>query len=203
MATQFPAPPTYAEVVLIDQETKKFQFNPIWLRFFLDLVAILNGSAGTGGTNQHNNLLGLQGGAANQMYHLSLAQFNALTGVSAHNSLTGLQGGAGNERYHLTQTQHDELVGGAASDASNQHNHRDQIAVAGITVGASPFTTQNTSNYEEDIIVQGGTVSLIEFTRDNVSFYDVGVVAGMFHLGPSDRLRVTYAVAPTMSRIRA
>lgn len=203
MAGQFPAPPTYAEVVIIDQETKKFQFNPIWLRFFLDIVAILNGQGGSGASGVHNNLVGLQGGTSNQFYHLTLAEYSSLTGAAAHNGLTGLQGGSGSERYHLTQTQHTKLIGGTASDASNQHNHRDQIAVAGITVTASPFSTQNTSNYEEDIIVQGGVVSLIEFTRDNATFFNVGLVAGMFHIGPSDRLRVTYTVAPTMSRIRA
>jgi len=202
MAGQFPAPPTYAEVVLVDEQTKKFQFNPIWLRFFLDIVAVLNGSGGSGGTSQHNNLIGLQGGSANQYYHLTLTEYSNLTGSGAHNTLTGLQGGTASEYYHLTNSQHGLLTGGVSSNATTLHQHRDQIAVSNITPSGSPYTYQNTSDYDADIIVQGGTVSLVEFTRDNVNFYNVGTVAGMFHLGPDDRLRVTYTVAPTMRYIQ-
>lgn len=203
MAGQFPAPPTYAEVVLVDEQTKKAQFNPIWLRFFLDIVQVINGSGGSGGTSQHNNLIGLQGGTSNQYYHLTLAEYSSLTGAGAHNALTGLQGGGATERYHLTLAQHSALTGGTGTDASGQHNHRNQIAVAGITPTGSPFTYQNTSNYDAFVIVKGGTVSLIEFTRNNVAFFDVGVIAGMFYLGPSDRIRVTYTVAPTMSYVQS
>lgn len=38
MATQFQPPPTYADPVLVDQITKRAQFNPLWLKWFLDLV---------------------------------------------------------------------------------------------------------------------------------------------------------------------
>ena len=171
MSSQFPAAPTYAEVVLVDEQTKKFQFNPIWLRFFLDLVAYVNGNTGAGGGADHNTLTSLQGGTSNQYYHLTSAEKAALTG-------------------------------GTGTDATAYHEHRNQTAVSNITVTASPFTYQNTSDYDVDIIVQGGTVSLVEFTRDNSNFYNVGVVAGMFHLGPSDRLKVTYTVAPTMRYIQ-
>ena len=171
MAGQFPAAPTYAEVVLVDEQTKRFQFNPIWLRFFLDLVAYVNGNTGAGGGADHNTLASLQGGASNQYYHLTAAEESTLTS-------------------------------GPGGDATNLHGHRNQTAVSGITLTGSPFTYQNTSDYDADVIVRGGTVSALEFTRDNATFYNVGVVAGMFHLGPDDRLRVTYTVAPTMSYIQ-
>lgn len=71
-----------------------------------------------------------------------------------------------------------------------------------ITVTASPFTRTNPSAFaDEDIIVEGGTVSLIEFSRNGSTWYNVGSVAGMYRLSPSDRLRVTYTVAPTMTSI--
>lgn len=70
----FEPPPTYAEVVLIDSVTKKHVFNPIWLKWFIDLAGILSVTGGGGGTILHNNLGSLQGGAANEYYHLTAAE---------------------------------------------------------------------------------------------------------------------------------
>jgi len=76
-------------------------------------------------TDEHNELLGLQGGdsTSEQYYHLTLSQHNGLTdggitflhthsvGSFPHNSLGSLQGGdsTASEFYHLTQTIHDQL----------------------------------------------------------------------------------------------
>ena len=79
MATAFQPPPTYAEVVLTDQRTQKGHFNPIWLKWFLDLATFIGASGGGGG------------------------------GAAAHNSLTGLQGGGGGEFYHFTAAEHTTL----------------------------------------------------------------------------------------------
>jgi hypothetical protein len=199
MAGQFPAPPTYAEVVIYDETSKKAQFNPIWLKFFLDIVAVLNNSGGT--TTQHNALGGLQGGTSNQYYHLTLAQVGGQLSASEKGILTG--GAASNASSLHTHTGLATLTGGVGSDASSLHNHRDQVAITNIAVGASPFTYQNTSNYDAKVIVQIGTVTSIEYTRDNVNFYNVGVVAGLFGLSPGDRLRIIYAAAPTMRYIQS
>lgn len=67
-----------------------------------------------------------------------------------------------------------------------------------ITVTASPFTYTNSTLFPMQVLVSVGTVTLIEFTRDGVTFDSAGVIAGVFRLNPGDRLRVTYAVAPTM-----
>lgn len=74
MATVAP-PPTYADVVIIDERTKKGQFNPIWLNWFLQVAQSLSAlGAGGGGTPQHNSLAGLQGGSPAERYHLTGAQ---------------------------------------------------------------------------------------------------------------------------------
>ena len=78
MATTFEPPPTYASPILIDERTKTASFNPIWLKWFLDLVGILN--AGGGGVPLHNSTGSLQGGQANQFYHMTLLQ-NTLMGT--------------------------------------------------------------------------------------------------------------------------
>lgn len=166
MATQFEPPPTYAEVVLYDKRAQEVEallrsakFNPIWLKWFIDLAGVISASGGGGGgAISHNSLGGLQGGAANQFYHLSLAQLAFAIGAFA-------------------------------------------TVPSGITVGASPFNYTNSSIFNISVIVLPGTVSKIEFSRDNATFFDLGVTAGMFSLSPSDHLRVTYTVAPTMTLV--
>lgn len=65
-------PPTYAEVVLVDEQTKRAKFNPIWLKWFVDLAQTLNDSGGT--SLNHNDLDNIQGGSASERYHLTAAQ---------------------------------------------------------------------------------------------------------------------------------
>lgn len=43
--SQFQAPPTYAELLLIDQKSGKAAFNPIWLNWFISLTQNI-GAAG-------------------------------------------------------------------------------------------------------------------------------------------------------------
>lgn len=83
----FPPPPTYAEVILVDERSKKGTFNPIWLNWFLTLAAALDGAGGT--ILQHNDLSGLQGGTTNEFFHLTSAEYAAL-GVPTQNDI--LQG---------------------------------------------------------------------------------------------------------------
>ena len=71
-------PPTYTLPVIIDEETGKSQFNPVWLKWFVDLVQVLNDAGGIGGFD-HNLLSGLQGGLApSQFYHLDLQDYTDL-----------------------------------------------------------------------------------------------------------------------------
>ena len=90
-----------------------------------------------------------------------------------------------------------------ASDATRRPIRLSNAAVlpSNITVSTSPFTYQNTTGYDGDVIISGGTVSNIEFTRDNTTFYTVGFIEGVLRLSPSDRVRVTYTVAPTMTYV--
>ena len=73
MAT-FSPPPTFAEVAIIDEVTKKAKFNPIWLKWFIDLAQFLTNAGAVSGTVAHNSTSGLQGGTPGQYYHLTLQQ---------------------------------------------------------------------------------------------------------------------------------
>jgi len=53
---------------------------------------------------EHNTLQSLQGGTSGEMYHLTAAQYSALT-AGPHNDLSGLQGGTSSEYYHLTDAE--------------------------------------------------------------------------------------------------
>lgn len=74
MAALFQPPPTYALPIIVDEKTKQATFSPIWLKWFLDLVGVINASGGGGGAISHNLTTGLQGGTANQFYHLTQNQ---------------------------------------------------------------------------------------------------------------------------------
>lgn len=104
--TVFQPPPTWADPVIVDEETKKSAFNPVWLKWFLDLVQVINDSGGGGGTITHNSTASIQGGQANQYYHLNAAQHTIMEGVfvtklrpltdgGAAQTVTGLMGDNG------------------------------------------------------------------------------------------------------------
>lgn len=73
----FQPPPTWALPVLVDERTQKAIFNPIWLKWFVDLTGVLNAAGGTT-PNIHNNLNSIQGGGATERYHFTSAEHAAL-----------------------------------------------------------------------------------------------------------------------------
>ena len=75
----FQPPPTWAMPILVDEVTKKAIFNPVWLKWFVDLTGVINAAGGGGGTFSHNSLSSIQGGASNDYYHFTGAQQVALT----------------------------------------------------------------------------------------------------------------------------
>ena len=89
-------PPTYIDPVLVDERTGKSKFNPLWLKWFVDLTGIINNAGGT--VVNHNDLSGLQGGSASQRYHLTSAQQTAVaalgTMASQNANNVNIDGGA-------------------------------------------------------------------------------------------------------------
>lgn len=81
MAAKLQPPPTWAEPVLVDEKTQRARFNPIWLKWFVDLIAVLNAAGGE--EIDHNMLTALQGGLAAERYHLTAAQQAYLVGFVA------------------------------------------------------------------------------------------------------------------------
>lgn len=73
------------------------------------------------------------------------------------------------------------------------------VNAAAITVGASPFSYTATSSGV--VLIAGGTVSAIALGRNGV-FTGIGVTAGPVPVSEGDAVRVTYAVAPTMTFVR-
>lgn len=83
MANNFPQAPTYADVLLVDEKLGKVRFNPIWLRWFLDVAQLFTESGGT--ALDHNLLGGLQGGQASQYYHFTSAEYTLFSGTKGAN----------------------------------------------------------------------------------------------------------------------
>lgn len=78
MTSVFQPPPTYALPVVVDEITGKSIFNPIWLRWFIDLSKNFTATA----TWNHESLSGLLGGGANNHYHLTSSQAVIATRVA-------------------------------------------------------------------------------------------------------------------------
>jgi hypothetical protein len=79
MALKLNPAPTYADPVIVDETSGKAKFNPLWLKWFLDVVQILNNllTQSANGVVNHELLAGLLGGdSANGHYHLTLTQNN-------------------------------------------------------------------------------------------------------------------------------
>jgi hypothetical protein len=71
-------------------------------------------------------------------------------------------------------------------------------AAQAITPTGSAFTYTAPAN--GIVVLSGGTVTLIEYGR-SASFYLLGLITGSFAIARGDQVRVTYAVAPTMTFI--
>lgn len=76
--SDFQPPPTWALPVDVDQQTGRASFNPVWLKWFVDLAQIINDAGGL--ALNHNSLAGLQGGIADQYYHLTAAEHAVVAG---------------------------------------------------------------------------------------------------------------------------
>lgn len=72
-------------------------------------------------------------------------------------------------------------------------------AAASVTVGASPYSYTPTD--DGLVVVTGGTVSALAYGRNGV-FTGLGLLAGLVPIKAGDTLRITYAVAPTVSFIK-
>lgn len=129
----FQPPPTYADPVVVDEKTKKGKFNPIWLKWFLDLVNFINSSGGGGGAVSHNSTSGLQGGTTNQYYHLTLAEWTALT-TGYTTAPSGITVGASPFTYHNTATQNVSVI------------------VQGGTVSKVEFSRDNSTFYDCGVV---------------------------------------------------
>lgn len=130
-------PPTYAEVVLYDEATKKGTFNPAWLKWFLDIYELINNAGGS--SLEHNLLDGLQGGTTDEFFHLTSARYTTLTGSQNPNLV--FSGPATGPAAAATFR---ALV---AADLPAATGTVTSVAVTGndgIVVGGSPITTTGT-----------------------------------------------------------
>jgi hypothetical protein len=86
------------------------------------------------------------------------------------------------------------------------YNHKwktDPRAASGLTPSGSPYTYRNLDMTPEWVTVQGGTVSVIEYSVDGSIFWQVGVTQGVFMVQPAEYLRITYSVAPAVTKVFA
>lgn len=107
----------------------------------------------------HNSLTAIQGGGVGEHYHLTLAQWSALT-AGPHNSLSGLQGGTINEYYHLTQSEYADYQAGRLSmrTKATDPNSTD------IPAGKAAVYKNTTSGLVKFWVNDGGTFKSVTLT---------------------------------------
>lgn len=149
MPVNFPIPPTFADPVIYDENTKKQQFNPLWLRWFLDLAQAIVTPA------QHNSLAGLQGGDAtsSQYYHLTKTIYDILKNLGTPT--------AGGVAYGTGATVQFTAAGSAGQPLLSNGTG---IPVFG-TLGTGAGGTGLTSYAVGDIIYCNATNTLTKLTK--------------------------------------
>lgn len=107
----------------------------------------------------HNNLSGLQGGTTNQYYHFTLAEHTNLVAYT-HNSLNSLQGGTTNEYYHLTSAEYTQFQAGQLKMNTKT---TDPVA-ADIPSGFAAVYKNTTSGAIKFWVNDGGTFKSVTLT---------------------------------------
>jgi len=73
--------------------------------------------------------------------------------------------------------------------------------VSNVVATGSPFVIQNNQILSNQaIVISGGTVTLIQISRNGSDYFTVGLLSGQYILSPGDYLKITYAIAPTITR---
>lgn len=139
-ASNFTPPPTYADPVIVDEATNKARFNPIWLKWFVDMAAVISAAGGGGGGIFHNLLSGLQGGTAAQYYHMTSTEHTLFTGTKTANTFLGgpIAGAAATPTFRNLVTA--DLPAGLGTVTSVAQTFTGGL----ISVAGSPVTTTGT-----------------------------------------------------------
>lgn len=94
---KFTPPPTHSDPVVVDPLTGKSSFNPLWLKWFLDVSAIFSAVGATSEGISHEVLADLLGGAAGQHFHISAQTHgDLLAGISTTITTAKLTPGGAN-----------------------------------------------------------------------------------------------------------
>lgn len=110
-AADWPPPPTYDLPIHVDEDVLPgAEFSPIWLEWFLLLAQVLTAAGAGGGGIVHNLLSDLQGGTADEYYHLTADQHTTLTVVATDRVLGRDTAGTGDPEQ-LTASQVLDFIG--------------------------------------------------------------------------------------------
>jgi len=130
----FEPPPTYAEVVIVDDKTQKGRFNPIWLKWFLKLVTVLNNSGAASGSVNHNATSDLQGGSANQYYHLTASEY-ANVNIRKLDAMSTLTPGGSPYSYTNATDNDKEVIVRGGTVSLIEHGRGGSYESVGVTAG--------------------------------------------------------------------
>ena len=161
MSTNFEPPPTYASVVLYNEQAQDLKqllasvrFNPIWLKWFVDVAKFITSAGGGSGTITHDDLSGLQGGSATERYHLTAAEHTAV----------GALGTISTQAANAVA-----ITGGAIAVTGREQEHQGAAVTAAnsLTLGADGNYFQVAGATQIDLLNsagwQGGSMVTLKF----------------------------------------
>lgn len=68
-----------------------------------------------------------------------------------------------------------------------------------VALGSSPCTLMNKCATRIEVSISLGTVTTIAISNDQgINYDDIGLLGGQWTLNPSDSIRITYILAPTV-----
>jgi len=149
--SNFQPPPTYASPVLVDEKTGKSQFNPIWLKWFVDLVSVL-GPTGAGSVSEVSIVTanGVSGSVADPtttpaitlalgaITPASVAAIGTVTGSNLSGTNTGDQTNITGNAGTATALQNARTIGGVSFNGTA--NITVASATGGFTVTGGALT---------------------------------------------------------------
>jgi len=170
-------PPTFTEPVKVDENTGKATFDPMWLRWFVDMAGIVNSIGIVNGVLDHEGLGNLLGGTRLEHFHLTRAEWMMLAQLEA--DATTLH-----HHFSFEETV-DSWTGGSSPE-----------------VIVNDYATK----HDALVGVYGSTVTRVQYHRTvngGGEFYVVGSHDGLYPLGPGDTLKVFFTgAAPQFTRIK-
>jgi len=142
-------------------------------------------------TQNHEELLGLLGGALNDHYHLTSVQTGYLPGSGVNAALAGTSGTPSDSNRYMTNTdsRNSDARTPTSHKSSHENNGADEINVAGLN--GLLADAQNPTTHALDSAAHSGTISDVQHgNRGNGTLHSVATTSVNGFLASTDKTKI-------------